>query len=378
MPRDYMKIGDSTVWSLAESALGCGFDKCSVEVVAVIAREKYEARFVIDDPRSTHPNGRPSAVGETEAGAIENVARKVIDDEIRASLRVLKAKLPTEERRAMDRYAVLLLESDHLVVLGSERDTVESLAEDIQRRRYQEEIADHVDTIQVDIKNGSIRSEKEFDETFYEFGVRNEDEALNALRHSKNSGAWKEHGDSAPDFETMAAYAVQADVMDALRRAGIEPSEIEEVQCARCGDVVITSEDTEDCPKCGLNLDAEERDGKILVEDGDGKTVCEDCVKPEDLVDDDAVNIKPDTDFDCERCGDACVTPKTAPEPERIERAGYTCAFVDDTGESDVCAKCLDTDLHLNPAEIDPGALFECAVCKNAFKTPRTEETDEP
>lgn len=374
MPRDYKKIGDSTVWSLAESALGCGYDKGSVEVNVVRKNERYEARFVIDDPRSSHPNGRPSAEGGNESEAIENLTRKVIDDEIRTSMRLLKARLPVDERRAMDRYAVLLLEADHTVILGSERDTVESIADDVQRRRYHEEIDDHVDTIKTDIKGGSIRTEREFDETFYEFGVSSEHDAFIALLYSKNSDAWKEHG-GEPDFETMAAYAVQADVMDALRKEGIEPSEIKEVECARCGDVVVTSEDTEDCPKCGLNLDAVERDGVTVTQAGsEPEEVCDDCVIPED-----AITILPrDHAFECVRCGDACVTPKEAPEPARVEREGFTCGAVDDTEESDICVKCLDTDLHLNPAAIDPGALFECVICKTAFKAPRPEENDEP
>ena len=382
MPRDYTKQSDSRLWTLAEEAFGVGHGNVDIKTHENEgASLPWEACLSPEPQPDIGPRrGAPSeltARGKTEEEAIEAVFGRLRDDKIREAVTDLLHSLPSEAASALKKYAVLLLEVENNVHLYGKNSTLQESAHAVGQYEYRGSVEGAVGGILSDIKSGHITTRDQLYEAIQGNDITHTSEALDTLRYSNNDEAyWEQMGGEPPSWTEFATYAFQEDIKESLEKEGVDLNYVEVESCVRCGDVTVTDKDAEDCPKCGLVLSAVEREGVKLPEGDSHIEVCEDCHHFGDVA---GEPIGPANEFECARCGDTCLTAKTPPEPEpeRAERVGYTCAFVDDTGESDVCAECLNTDVHLNPAEIDPGSLFECCVCKGAFKAPRAEENHE-
>lgn len=315
MARDYELSNDYDFWTLAERYLEAGRDGVTLTVTKDKDEEEWVARIQYSDPDKRKYLDHDRAKGYSEEEAKQKLHRKLTDHFCRETFKELLSVIPRAERELLTKYAVLLLEAEHTVVLGSKDDDPEKIADRIGQREYWARVRAAADDIKSQVKDGDLKSQDDVEEAIGSNEIYYTGNALKVLLHSRSDEEyWEQTGEEPPGWERIATYAFQADVREAL---GFDPSDMHEVECARCGDVVATEDDPTDCPKCGLDLTT-------------------------------------------------------------IENAGYHVVSVDDPTQHDVCENCYDTDLHQNGAEIEPGQEFDCYVCDNHCITPPAGQLSAP
>lgn len=355
MARDYEQMSDSRFWEIAEHRLGVKYDGAILKTQETKNDEDpWEAGIY----REGEERPVVKANATSEEGAKEQLFKDLSEERVRDAFKVVLDTLDYKERDKVERYAVLLLEVNHSVFTGSWGRGADDIANDIIRREYRERVQREVREIKDLIRDGDIKSDDDLYEHLREIGVTWNSDALDILKHSDNDEAyWDQMGGKPPGWSALATYAIQQDVQDSL---GFNPSDITQVDCARCGEVTATEDDPTDCPKCGLDLSTSENEGVILNEEGDLVHVCENCEVEEDP---DGKPIGPGIEFDCARCDNHCITPPA----KAVERHGVELKEIDET--LSVCVTCQleeDTVDHDIPAR----TKFTCIRCGCAFTTP--------
>lgn len=304
MARDYEQMSDSRFWEIAEHRLGVKYDGVTLKTKETKDDEDpWEAGI--------YREGEERPVVKASAGNEEDAKEKLFKDlreeRVRDAFKGLLDVLDYKERAAVERYAVLLLEVNHSVFTGSKGRGVDDIANDIIWREYRERVQREVREIKDLIRDGDIKSDDDLYEHLSEIGVTWNSEALDILKHSDNDEAyWDQMGGKPPGWAALATYALQQDVQDDL---GFNPSDICQVDCARCGEVTATEDDPTDCPKCGLDLTTSENDGFHVQpkDETEQKDVCENCLDTD--VDQNPAPIEPGEEFDCYRCDNHCIAP---------------------------------------------------------------------
>lgn len=322
MARDYEQASDS-FWRAAEAALAVEYND------AVLATKEHpdcesDERWEATVRRARGSEGWKAgdeleawfftAYSTSKEDAIAKLERKVQDHALRRSFRSMLDALPYEERERKEREARLLLEVNHTVVLGSKGQTVDDIADGIKQREYFDNVRGLAKEIADDVKSGAITTDEGVWERIHEIEVIYTSEALDTLRYSDNDQAyWDQMGGEPPSWCALASCALQEDVREHL---DFDPSNVHEVDCVRCGTVVSTEDESEEteCPKCGLDLDVEEREGFDTEADEKKEQVCADCLKNEVRERDTTKAIEKKTVFDCDECGKTFITPDEEPE----------------------------------------------------------------
>lgn len=372
MARDY-ELADHTFWSVAEAALRVRYDEAVLEVKdepgrdepisATVSRARGSKDWRSGDEHEVWFLNVRAADQET---AIQNLKEKCREHLLRAGFATMLQALPQEEAARLERYATLFLEARHSVVVSSKGTTVEEIANDIKARGYSDLVEDHVKDIKDAIRDGEITTSEEMYDRIREMEVTYTARAQDVLRFSQNDTAyWDEMGGEAPNWEVVASYALQADV---LKDLGFDPGQIHEVNCPRCGTVVSTEDESDetDCPKCGIDLDTEVREGfeTSNAEGEDTGRICSECL--DEKAKEQIVNttpVYPDTEFECAGCETCFLTSKLS------IRAG-TKVLIKGTDEH-LCAACGAKPDAIPGSPIEPGTRFGCYNCGNTFITPK-------
>jgi Zn finger protein HypA/HybF involved in hydrogenase expression len=166
------------------------------------------------------------------------------------------------------------------------------------------------------VLDGDIKDSEGVDEALQQIEVIYTADALNTIRISDNDQEyWEQMGGEAPDWSTVAAFAKQADVREAL---DFDPENIEKHECARCGDVVTIEEDAAECPKCGLSFDVTVSEGAEICVEGASEDTCNSCLEEHPEVKDSAITRLADYEFTCYYCNGDFITPQApvAPPPQ--------------------------------------------------------------
>lgn len=301
MARDYEQMSDSRFWEIAELRLGVKYGEATLKTKETKDNEDpWEAGIY----REGEERPVVKASARDEADAKERLFKDLREERVRDAFKTILDTLDYKARDVVERYAVLLLEVNHSVFTGAKGKGADDIADDIIRREYRERVQREVREIKDLIRDGDIKSDDDLYEHLREIGVTWNSEALDILKHSDNDEAyWDQMGGRNPGWAALATYALQQDVQDDL---GFNPSDITQVDCARCGEVTVTEDDPSDCPKCGMDLTTSENEGVRLPEVDSVVEVCENCEIEEDP---EGTPIPPGTEFDCERCGNHCITP---------------------------------------------------------------------
>jgi hypothetical protein len=219
------------------------------------------------------------------------------------------------------------------------------------------------------VLDGDIKDSEGVDEALQQIEVIYTADALNTIRISDNDQEyWEQMGGEAPDWSTVAAFAKQADVREAL---DFDPENIEKHECARCGDVVTIEEDAAECPKCGLSFDVTVSEGAEICVEGASEDTCNSCLEEHPEVKDSAITRLADYEFTCYYCnGDfitpqAPVAPPAPPPPPPPPDTTFLIAFTigRNNGTIDISAKSRDHAL----------ATFRAMPRKNLIEALDTE-----
>lgn len=379
MARNYEQA-DHQFWQVAEAALRVRYDEAVLETKEEAGREEpFSATVRRERGTQGWRAGDEYEVwylevrGATREAAIEALQEKCREHLLRAGFATMLQALPYEEAQRIERYATLLLEARHAVVVTSKGTSVEDLANNIKQRWYADLVRDHVEEIKDAIKDGEITTSEEVYDRIREMEVVYTGQAQDILRYSSNDDAYEEEtGEKVPDWSTLAAYALQADV---TKNLGFEPSDIHEVDCPRCGTVVSTEDESDetDCPKCGIDLSTEVREG-FHMPDPPCPSICEDCAEKNDNIKD--VRVAPNTEFDCVECDGHFLTApaKAQPAPAAEIRPGRQ---ADTHAPHAMCSACIAEDPERMPenrtAPIPAGTEYECVQCHKPFMSPSQE-----
>lgn len=240
--------------------------------------------------------------GINEAEAIVDLERNVREAVLLEHGATFYQALTYDQRKVLKVLATSLLKFEHEVFLGTKGSSVSDMAASLGAREYSDRVARYVDDLKLDMTNNQITSSDALQEQIHEIEVVYTRDAMEVLLHSNNDEAYADvTGDDIPEWETLASYALQADVTEALQRDGVDVSAIEERECLRCGNVVTWTPDAEECPKCALDFATEELAGGY---DHDGVECCSDCVGEEEM----EAKMPKDTVYSCGRCRGAYYT----------------------------------------------------------------------
>ena len=242
--------------------------------------------------------------GTSEEGAIEDLDRAVRKAVLLEHGEVFYRALTYDQQRVLKVLATSLLQFDSEVFLGSKGSSASDIAMSIGAREYSDRVSSYVDCLKSDMTSGQITSSDDLRQQINEIDVVYTRDAMEVLLHSNNDSAYEDTtGEDRPSWETLASYALQADVTEALRRAGVDINAIEERECLRCGSVVTWEEDVEECTKCEMDFLTEECSGSYST---DGEPCCREC-----CVDEAMTAILPkDVTYICSRCGGNFYTGK--------------------------------------------------------------------
>lgn len=311
MARDYEQMSDSRFWEIAEHRLGVKYDGATLKTKETKDDEDpWEAGIYREGEE--RPVVKASARDEEDAK--ERLFTELREERVRDAFKTILDTLDYKARDVVERYAVLLLGVNHSVFTGAKGKGADDIADDIIRREYRERVQREVREIKDLIRDGDIKSDDDLYEHIHEIGVTWNSEALDILKHSNNDEAyWDQMGGKNPGWAALATFALQQDVQDDL---GFNPSDITQVDCARCGEVTVTEDDPSDCPKCGLDLSTSENTGVELPEVDSTIAVCEDCEVEEDP---EGTPIGPGVEFDCARCENHFLVPQVKAETVESE-----------------------------------------------------------
>ena len=379
MARDY-ELAPSQFWALAEAALGVRYDEAKLQLTELSpdTKEPWEARVEREQEskgfiaRNDHDVWYLEVRGADRDDAIQRLHALCRKQHLRGSISRMLEALPSEETRRIEEYATIILEANHLVVLASRSSSIEEVADGIKRRKYYDRVRSHVEDIQDAVKTGEIKTEDDLSERLNEIEVIYTAEAQDIIRFSSNDEAyWDDFGGEAPSWSTVAACALRADVIKDL---GFDQNDVHTVDCVRCGEVTSTDdkEDEEDCPKCGLDLNTEIREGYFDPSPSgalpdEESTICQDCSDEQDGATNrrPPVRIPPEREFDCHVC-DGHFFTGTPP----IRGGTRVLHHGEDTS---LCATCGAKPEAIPGSPIEPNTKFTCCDCGETFMTPSPE-----
>lgn len=234
--------------------------------------------------------------GINEAEAVADLERNVREAVLLEHGEAFYRALTYDQQRVLKTLATSLLKFENEVFLGTKGSSVSDMATSLGAREYSDRVASHVDALKLDMTNGQITSRNGLQEQIGQLEVVYTRDALEVLLYSKNDQAYEDvTGEKIPGWEALASCAIQADVSEALQRAGVDLNAIEERECVRCGNVVTWEKDVEECPKCALSFSTEECAGGY---DHEGVECCSDCAGEEEM----ESKMPKDTAYCCGRC----------------------------------------------------------------------------
>lgn len=387
MARDYEQ-GDTDFWNVAERALGVGYDQA---VLKIQERNKprdpwrAEVRVAPGVSRAENPRSRRaqpsyfSKEGDSKEGVIAQLYKHCRAESIRRAAAQFYDALPYKDQESVTEMARLFLEGQHTVILGPAGDDREEVASQVLQKAYHQTVQGHVESIVDSVNDGDLKDEEAVRDQIDCIEVCYTGRAITTLRYAKNDDAYQERNGEEPlAWEAMASAALQADVEENL---GFEPSDVHTVDCARCGEVVATTpkDEDEECPKCGLDLTtevregvrgptvsdhADEQGGPVAVEEPDDRTVCEDCLDGDTEINKErAVPVAPNTLFECAACETTCLTKRAELRAGRIV---VICG-----NDSHLCAKCGEAPTAPAGTPLPSEVLFTCYECGGIFTTPK-------
>lgn len=375
MARDH-ELAPYDFWPLAESALGVGYD----DVVLTIKEDtRYEEAWGATVQHGENVERRSNSsrdydIKELEArgpdreAALKNLIEALTRHVVKRGWASMMDVLPNDIRRQCFQFAQFLLETQHTVVLGSKGSTVEEIANNIQSRKYHDRVQNHVKEIVGMVRDGDLSNEEDLTRHIDEIEVIYTSDAQNVLRHSDNDEAYYEMmGGEAPGWSALAACALQTDVREALP---FKPHHIHDVDCPRCGEVVSTEDprDEDTCPKCGIDLDTEVREGYVLPEPPN-PSICVKCV--EKIEDEEqrkgckSILHGGNVEFDCVECKDHFLTAQAVlSDGSKVLKEGED-AFL--------CAACATKPDAIAGSPIEPKFTYVCCDCQQRFTTPNKD-----
>lgn len=382
-----LKRGDHyDLFSLAETVLKAGYDGTTIEIRPCGKRKG--RRFFAVASRKVRDEGWNAVNEVTAYDDTEDAARF----ELQAALAKLSMKnaakamldaLPSEAKQAHKDWAIAILSVDNTVVLGSRDSTPADIASNILQREHYDTVTDIVEDIKTAIEDGDYTDADSLREHITETVGGHHDViytscAKDILRYSDNDEAYYEQtGEEQPEWSSLAAPALEADVYERLTREGIDVDALHTVECARCGTVPSTEDESDetDCPRCGLSLSVERREG-FTVRDDAAELVserCKDCHDPETWDAGESKPMAPNTEYTCSECGEDLITPpapEPVPEPKTLvevfaeKRPGFT-----KNGDY-VCDECSAMDDRSDYEVVAPGTGYHCGRCGQPFTAP--------
>lgn len=315
--RDHEEGMDEDFWRNAERLLGVGYDGAVLGVEEDKDPEDENERFTAwVAPPETHEQHRKwkwdlRETAGTRKGALEALSTRVRREMKKQAYARLHDALPYGEWRRMEEEAELLLSVKHKVVLGSRGDDEEQIALNLLRRDYWQDVRRHAGDLVGQIKSGEITSAEEFDDRLREIEVIYTSDAHKTLWMSDNDEAYEDEMGEKPESITVAAvWALQADVRERVQ-ASIEVHHLRELDCPRCGTVVVWSDpdgaEADECRKCGY-------DTCVAVSRAyasGGYRICEVC--RDDHPDEPLAPVDHRDDFRCDECGGEYTQPEETP-----------------------------------------------------------------
>lgn len=314
-------------WRNAEKLVGVGYGSGVLGVEEDPDPDDAGKRFMAwVAPPETHNDHRKwkydlRATGGTRRDAIEQLAKRVYRELKKRAYAQMRDALPYAEWRRMAEEAELLLSAEYTVVLGSKNDDEEAIGMSLLRRSYWADVRGQAESLIGQIKAGEIPSSDDFNDCLREIEVIYTSDAHKYLWFSENDDAYEaEMGEKAETIEVAAAFAFQADIQGCVART-VEVQNLREIDCPRCGKVVVWSDPDEDeeCRKCGYPTSVEVSraytDPQMKV--NDEPLVCETCRA--DHPDEALAPVDQRDDFTCDECGADYTQPKeeaTAPAAE--------------------------------------------------------------
>lgn len=374
------------LFSLAETALKAGYDGTTIEIRPCGKRKgkKFFAvarRKTLD--KAWNAVNEVTAYDETEDAVRFELSAALTKLAMKNAAKAMLDAMPREAKQAHLDWAIAVLSVENTVVLGSRDSTPADIAGNILMREHYNTVTDIVEDIKNAIEDGDYTDADSLREFISETVGGHHDVIYTAcakdiLRYSDNDEAYYEQtGEDQPDWSTLAAPALEADVMERLTREGIDVDALHTVECARCGTVPSTEdESTEtDCPKCGLSLSVERREG-FTVRDDAAELVserCKDCHDPETWDTGESKPMAPNTEYECSECGEELITPPAptpAPEPKTLvevfadQRSGFM-----KNGDF-VCDECSAMDDRSDYTIVAAGERYRCGRCDLPFVAP--------
>ena len=257
-------------------ALGTDYSKVEFTVKLLANGEsELTARRPDNDERDDDEYNPRSltATGATLEALEEQLAKKT--DELRCARAFASflTLLPADAAHALRTHAERVLSIRHKVYLGDRNQSKEQFAIGLLEDTYREEVANAAEMVLTDLKNGEIKDSDQYYAYLCELpSINGEPDAYRILLCSNNADAGEDES-HAPMYR--AAEAFIADVTHELSRYGLEPSAIEERECAACGNVVVWTEDPEECPRCNLSFEIQEKPGHRQ----NSVVLCDDCIE---------------------------------------------------------------------------------------------------
>ncbi len=284
-------------------ALDTGYSKVEFSVKLLTNGESELTARRPDNDERDDDEYNPRAItvtGATQEALGERLAKKT--DEIRCARAFASflTLLPADTAHALRAHAERVLSIQYKVYLGDRNQSKEQFALGLLEDTYREEVANAVELMLTDLKNGEIRTEEQYQYYLYDLpSIHGESDAYRILLCSNNADAGEQ---TSRDPTFLAAEAFIADVTYELSRYGIEPSAIEERECAACGNVVVWTNDPETCPRCDLSFDTQEKPGHRQ----NGIVLCDDCIEEGATFD---APLPPGT-YECSACSTEYYNPK--------------------------------------------------------------------